>query len=533
MLVEKLTEQDIALIDNFRQVYGANPDSYTYSSLVPIEKILTVWDINKSEYLYKLMGEEFILEKEVSYKRPIDVIRMEIANKSNCNDCMRAFRQKYKRFVDDNWDYYCDESRALLNLISCEVLATNTLDWLPDDMKTMTITLGDFSIKLSLDMKPLKALKKIATYINAEEEFENFRICHSQILNQKSLNGTLCLSIHPMDYLTMSENNSKWTSCMNWKEPGSYRMGTIEMMNSPMVVVAYLKSHEDMTISGSDKWNNKKWRSLFIVTPEAIISVKGYPYQSEDLANICVDWLVELANKNLEWNYFPTDKIVEGEKFTYAPNGRLYHITTETAQMYNDFGAAPHYGALTTDIEEEEYENYSFYYSGPTQCMCCGSTNRYYYDESYVYCEDCCPYESEMSYCDRCGCRLPNDELYWVDGGEAYCPDCIDEVAGYCAIDGLYIYYDDLVQIYLAREKDNPNQDTDESIFVNRKYVESSRVNLQTYTKWFNVERPHWTGGPEPYYYLNEGELTDIGYVAAYGLYNEEQLAKYFNTAEN
>ena len=532
MLVEKLTKNDISIIDNFRSVYGANRDSCPIYPLKPIEDILTIWDENKGKYLYKLMGENFILEKEISYKRPVDTIRLEIADKCNYNNAMRSFRQKFKNFVNSNWDYYSDEARALMNLISCEVLATNTIDWLPEDMKTMLITVGDFSVKLNLGMKPLKALKRFATYIGAEEDFETFRISHSQILNQKVLKGTLCLSIHPMDYFTMSENNCRWTSCMNWQEPGSYRMGTVEMMNSPMVVVAYLKSDEDMTISGNDKWNNKKWRSLFIVDPTAIISIKGYPYQSEDLAKICVDWLVKLANENLEWNYFPVDKIIEGENFTYTPNGRLYHITTETAQMYNDFGAAPHYGALTTDIETEENENspitYYFHYSGLTQCMSCGNTNRYYYDESYVYCEDCCPYESEISYCERCGCREHNDDLYWVDD-MPYCSDCIDNVAAFCAIDNEYHYYDELCQVYLATEEDKPNPDTNDCIFIGQIY---QRGNLRAYCNTrFNVDSPRWNE-EEGIFYFNKNDLTSYGYHL-YNLYNADQIARYFNNSEN
>ena len=94
-----------------------------------------------------------------------------------------------------------------------------------------------------------------------EAIFEQMRIKHSQILNKKRLKGTLCLSIHPLDYITISDNNCDWDSCMTWTGddcPGEYRLGTLEMMNSPSVVVAYLDSKEPYhPLDDGRAWSNK------------------------------------------------------------------------------------------------------------------------------------------------------------------------------------------------------------------------------------------------------------------------------------
>ena len=92
------------------------------------------------------------------------------------------------------------------------------------------------------------------------EEFEDFRIKHSRILSEKEFIGRLSLSIHPLDFMTMSDNDSDWSSCMSWRTCGSYRRGTVEMMNSPCVVVAYLSASKPMVLDrGSHfKWNIKK-----------------------------------------------------------------------------------------------------------------------------------------------------------------------------------------------------------------------------------------------------------------------------------
>ena len=49
-------------------------------------------------------------------------------------------------------------------------------------------------------------------------------------------------------------------------DEGSYRLGTVEMMNSPMVICAYLSGKNQMDINGVYEWNSKKWRAWAIVS---------------------------------------------------------------------------------------------------------------------------------------------------------------------------------------------------------------------------------------------------------------------------
>lgn len=128
---------------------------------------------------------------------------------------------------------------------------------------------------------------------------EKCRIIHSQALNSTKIEGTLCLSIHPMDYITMSDNDYGWESCMTWTredEPGEYRTGTIEMMNSPSVVIAYIKGNKPYHPLGNDEvWSNKKWRELFIVDKEFISGIRAYPYQEDEFEDIIIKELAAMA----------------------------------------------------------------------------------------------------------------------------------------------------------------------------------------------------------------------------------------------
>lgn len=532
MLFEKLSENDIDLIQTYIECYGPNHNSEVYFyHEKPLSHILRIWDETKSEYLYNLLGQQFILEKHITYKIPIERVRGDLANNIARGE-MATFNKKFKEYINMNFDFSSDMHWQLRQLTDTETLAYNSIRHLCGDSSAIIQFSEDFSIKLQIGMKPLKALKKIASFLNLETEFEQFRLAHSRILNQKSLDGNLCLSIHPLDYLTMSENASKWTSCMNWTEPGCYRMGTVEMMNSPMVVIAYLKSeNRNYHFAGNKEWNDKHWRILLIVTKEGIISVKGYPYANPDLTKMCIEWLAKLANENLGWEYYPVDVIKEDKEFIYAPNQHKYDIVTETAQMYNDFGATEHFGALEVLDDDTDITFYKFHYSGPTECLICGNTSNTYYDESYVFCDNCCSYgdEENCSTCDRCGRYWNSDEVYWFDDA-CYCPDCVDEVGARCEIEGEWDYYENLTPIYLAQNKDDPNPEEDDKIYVRNQYALAHegkhKYSLFTYTKnWFNIEYPRVTDNG--ICYLNYADITESG-LHSYGLYGKYQQ-EYFN----
>ena len=178
---------------------------------------------------------------------------------------IKKISERMKVFADAffNWFYDLPSSERpsynTLNLVNHRNLATNSYSI----GEPFEVNLPDGKIlKVQKGTKPLRVLAKMAQAFNLEG-FEEFRLTHSRILNQKKMTGELCLSIHPMDFMTMSDNNSNWESCMSWSDYGCYRRGTVEMMNSECVVVAYLRAKEDMKVSEDLYWNNKKWRCWF------------------------------------------------------------------------------------------------------------------------------------------------------------------------------------------------------------------------------------------------------------------------------
>ena len=288
-VMKLLTAEDKDMIDSYITNYAHPDDDRDDERRAPIEVVLTPWADAKSGFL----GTPFIEHNTLMFKEPIEYIAEidEIVYAIDNDEAVRNFIYDLEAWYHDHWKTLSDADKDIYDcvwsLLQSADLAQNkytgstrVLQYPNDPAHKLTVPTG---------CKPVKMLGKINQLMfHLDESFENFRLAHSRILNSTKLHGQLCISIHPLDYMTMSDNDCDWDSCMSWKNEGSYRLGTVEMMNSPSVVVAYLESSTPMWLP-KGVWNNKKWRCLFIVTPDVITSVKGYPYNSNALNAIVIE----------------------------------------------------------------------------------------------------------------------------------------------------------------------------------------------------------------------------------------------------
>jgi hypothetical protein len=346
--------------------------------------------------------------------------------------------------------------------------------------------------------KTSKVLGKIAAAFDLPG-YEEFRIAHSMILNQKTLKGNLCISIHPLDYMTMSYNDCGWTSCMDWTEGGEYRRGTIEMMNSECVIVAYLTAKEPLRWEDYE-WSNKKWRQLFIVTPDVICGVKGYPYCNENLEKIVADWLRELSF----WDYSDEYISFRQDSMNTLPNGNEVHISFSTDAMYNDFGSCSHHGYFGKNVSDNIWQSYS----GLSECMCCGGCKDFD-DERALVCNNC----EELYRCYDCGDRFDASEMHLVDD-EWLCDYCFSEAASECCLTNeVHLNYN-LVDVSL--ERPDGMIMIDEVITISNDFIDldyyCDEYTKTLYKKYFTapIERLHrlWRGN---IYYINAQNCTPAG----------------------
>lgn len=421
--LDLITEQEYDMIDHYRYSYVEGGCDFA-----PIRDVLSkVW-CEEKENLFKLLGNKLILKKEVEYTKPHSAIVRTLSEKLEEDSKFHSIHQKYWDWLNDSYNngdkvvrewYY-----EFKGIIRTQVLAENNVSSYVPHYGIKFETEDNKTVSFSPSMKPMKMLAKLNSIYHfwTDEELEYFRITVSQALNQKKLKGELCLSIHPLDFITMSENKSNWSSCMSWSKYGCYRRGTVEMMNSPYVLVAYITSKNEMDINGNS-WNNKKWRELVMVNHDLISSIKGYPYQSPDLAIIVNNWITELAKEN--WGVeFNTEK-------DYDYDSSEYEFDFTTGAMYNDFGSTTHHIYLNKEIKNSYFD---YNYSGPTQCMRCGRITDDFgeYLELLYECDDqpeaeelacnsCTDYHYD--YCPYCEGRIHHEEGYEVDG-EIYHEEC-------------------------------------------------------------------------------------------------------------
>ena len=416
MLLNKLSCEELKMIDSYRKSYSMPKVAAAVESPAPIENILRFWSEEKQK-LYHLLGDKMMHEESVKISFPKDLLMKQMNKLINEHHFVREVDHYLSKNDEDTF----------FKLFNPNFLIDNKYNG-----KSAKIEINGTLIQLHKGAKPLKILSKIATALDIKVYFENFRIRHSQILNQKEISGTLVLSIHPLDYMTMSDNASNWSSCMSWKKSGCYCRGAVEMMNSPCVVIAYLKSDNSMSIGEKYHWNDKKWRTLCIVGEECIATIKDYPFRNDVLSSMVVKSLVKLAKENLNMSF--SEEILDYDPSeNFIIKGESYTFDFETNTMYNDFDNDPHcFMALRKNLPSGWY---TLNYSGVENCMWCGDCYDFYEgyrdaneQEQYLVCRDC--YSAET--CEYCGDFCT--EFFEVDGVYV-CKSCYQNCASECADD--------------------------------------------------------------------------------------------------
>lgn len=476
-LFNELKVEDIVKIEDYINDYAhAGECEGEYSRVgdrAPLETILAPWSKAKQR-LFKIFGGNLIIEKEISYNKPIANIERDLREILVYGNNIYNIR---KVDVIANAKTFYHSLKSQLNLLlSCDLINDYTRDYLlwldliaQNEYNGDTFILNE--VKFQKGMKITKIFERLASMYDIPY-FEDFRLVHSMVLNNKKTKGTLCLSIHPLDYMTMSDNNNDWSSCMSWENYGCYRQGTVEMMNSPCVVVGYLKS-EDTLWNG---WNSKKWRQLFIVDDRIITGVKQYPNRNDAVSKICIDMLYELATSNGEMSFHNTPvediRTYEYVDFLDYTDVKFRFLTTF---MYNDIEHAIDrlpYSYIGTCVEDNTV--YEIIYSGASECMWCGNTNENALYAETLICSGC--YDSRgRNYCYKCGDTIYDDDTYMLDG-EYYCEYCYNEVV-VTTIDDEYHARENTTKLYAM------NPDTNEICPILSKETDECAL---VYSNWSN-----------------------------------------------
>jgi hypothetical protein len=444
-LFDKLPQEDIHQLWKYLEHYS---DGSAISES-RMSHFLRFWNEAKEPF-FRMFGEQFIIKKDIYFEKPCEELEEEMDDAMHYNDSfVSEFRDVFSRRVCELYPFGHDDSyRLCLFVNDMHTLVKNQYDG-PAILIPGEMTKNGKPMQVNSGCKVVKMVGKIADALGisvnrtvcdkcgssvlgdrcsnpdcdgkpkVEDGYEQFRRAHSLVLNQKKIKGRLCLSLHPLDYLTMSDNDCGWTSCMSWMEEyGDYRLGTIEMMNSPCVVIAYVEASDDMMVCGRP-WNNKRWRQLYIVTPELILGNKQYPYSSDMLQGTAIKWLRDLCTSAIGWGPYAEEACQIHNKAWNTINGTTpVKFDLYTNYMYNDIYDSK-LAYVGCNWEYDQY--YDLNISGVAVCTGCGDEIPYdTIDANRVQCRAC-----DGSWkCDCCGDWHSEYDSSYSVGDYIYCDWC-------------------------------------------------------------------------------------------------------------
>ena len=347
--------------------------------------------------------------------------------------------------------------------------------------------------------KGTKLVKAFKHFIKDDKILHEMQSKASQIIQEDKVEGKLCFSVHPLDYLSISENDHKWRSCHALD--GEYRAGNLSYMMDNCTIVCYLKSETDCKLPrfpDNILWNNKKWRVLLYLSNDwkMIFAGKQYPFSTTDGMNMIVDkfFNIDLEQsyrkpingynyyKNCRWSPW-TDYTLHSIKMNdiefnysqkYIPmDGGLIQLDqlvhdVEGSKHFNDVLHSSCYIPMYTFLVEKSWwkdkylpvphiDDTKFSIGASTYCLRCGKEEVMEGGASTMLCYDCekdygIAENEYFCFCHHCGRRIFTEESYYIYD-ETYCEKCADEVGARCESCGDYylkekMYYNNETDSY-------------------------------------------------------------------------------------
>ena len=478
-LIDKLSDLDKKRINNYLTLYGTRHIDHLDAT-----EWLEQWSHSKQR-LYHALGDKLIVEIPTKIEKSDRIIDGELSE----------FRSNYLPSFREIISDFCTLNKiaghlwtGILSVMNIDTLKSNKFG------HNIKITLKNgSSLQLQEGMKVMRVLNKIIDVIKkcsyySEKEYKEsvdvfiknlkqFENAYSVLLNEKFIKGTLCFSIHPLDFMTMSDNSLRWSSCMSWTDNGCYRIGTIEMMNSNNTICAYIKSGSQIynfNIAEKDNpeycWNNKKWRQLFYATKDILCCGKSYPFTFDKETQISVlTALKNVITENVGWDYdfgpeLYQDMIHIHSKYR-MDNNRSWITFNETKKHNILFDTKGMYNDMLNDTNFKYYcyrnkvkHNKIISVSGKANCICCNksalrdySADTHDYNERYlsadrILCKDCW---DKIPSCVNCHVSDPTENYVKLankndDSIEYCCTDCFNKFYRICPFCGEIFNFDEL-----------------------------------------------------------------------------------------
>ena len=299
---------------------------------------------------------------------------------------------------------------------------------------------GFFLNKTADGRKLTKALKEI---VDDRTVLRKVQDIISKYIQSGKIKGKLYLSVHPLDFLSSSENNNQWTSCHSLD--GDYRCGNLSYMVDQCTAICYLANEKQEQLKQFPAgllWNSKKWRRLLHFSHYPLkrgngdIIYLGRPYP---FTNVAID--AKLKDYLFKQNYpvitvdCNLDITADDEhylNFNLPTSMRYLTPSHDNFTGYNDLIYSTLYKPTAWMYASDYYKYENAQLTDPYICLeplritigesvpCVGihCNHSLHYTDS-IFCYDCGEkYETHNWYCEDCGRRIYEDEEIgaWEEG---------------------------------------------------------------------------------------------------------------------
>lgn len=417
----------------------------SYSQDIPAPQtteLLNKWSVAKRDIAIKF------LKGKTHYTHP-DKVRFELNTEAK-----EERLNHFEEYIVNLFDNYSHPLARFLRNLSTEEFYANSL-------------LNDYTI-LEKDDKKIpsgsKVVKSFKYFIDDIKLLADLQNKASAIIQENKVEGYLTFSIHPLDFLSSSENTYNWRSCHSLD--GEYRAGNLSYMGDRGTMMVYLSGEEKVKLPHFPEdvpWNSKKWRMLlhFDENFEVCFAGRQYPFFSPGALEKIFEVFSQYINPyetNMwgvvqnPWSPWCNDYI---EKYVNQATGRevffdegqYYVINGCICNKYNLVKDAPnslHFNDITRSscYTRPYYMFKSYYQCSPKEfmigsevtCLRCGQ--QLINGDDSMMCSDCeCEYgdsdSDDYCTCNCCGRRFYYDDAYWIDD-EAICPQCAETQSFIC-----------------------------------------------------------------------------------------------------
>lgn len=330
---------------------------------------------------------------------------------------------------------------------------------------------------IPIGMKYIKALK---FFFSNEETLRKVQDAASMIIQNEKVEGYFTISVHPLDFLSASENNCSWRSCHALD--GEYKAGNLSYMTDPSTVICYLSSGEEEKLAAFGPnilWNSKKWRMFLYFSNDwhMIFAGRQYPMQLDGALEMLTTSILsdanlahnnnwtEWTNKRIE-NYMIGDDIfckfqdplyvLGGKKENVIPLKTLIQ-EDELHLGYNDLIYStvykPYYSIQYNrptfgDRVPSTTSNTKFVIGGKVICPRCN--RKQLTISNLLQCTDCelkygeCEDDAVFGYCACCESRIILEEAKSIDGVYV-CQNCYEIETADCGMCGNRAFKDELI----------------------------------------------------------------------------------------